>query len=257
MYDLLSKDYDRFVNWPNRLAFEMPFLLSRLDALEKQEGIPLRVLDAACGTGQHAIAIAREGMSVSGADISPEMISVARQNASAAGMEIRFEAAGFGSLAQTFGAGSFEALLCLGNSLPHLLTPAALAGALADFRASLKPGGMLLIQNRNFDGVCARRERWMEPQSHAEGESQWVFQRFYDFEPDGLIRFNIVTLFREGSEEWRARLTSTHLSPQTQQALSAALSAAGFNQLRFYGSLAGAEYDSEKSGNLVIAATRD
>ena len=30
MYDLLSRDYDRFVNWPNRLAFEMPFLLKQL-----------------------------------------------------------------------------------------------------------------------------------------------------------------------------------------------------------------------------------
>ncbi len=257
MYDQFSRDYDRFVNWPSRLAFEMPFLIDQLGALKKQEGVPLRVLDAACGTGQHAIALAKEGVNASGADISPEMINVARQNAQAAGMDIRFEAVGFGSLEQTFGEGSCDALLCLGNSLPHLLTPDALAGALSDFHACLKPGGMLLIQNRNFDGVCARRERWMEPQAHSEGNRQWVFQRFYDFEPDGLIRFNIVTLYREGSEEWRARLTSTQLSPQTHTALSTALRAAGFNQLRLYGSLAGAEYDADKSGNLVIVAIRD
>ena len=82
----------------------------------------MRVLDAACGTGQHVLALAKEGMQASGADLSIEMIKIARENARAAGNELRFEAAGFGSLAQTFGAGNFDALLCLGNSLPHLLT---------------------------------------------------------------------------------------------------------------------------------------
>lgn len=257
MYDLLSRDYDRFVNWPNRLAFEMPFLLKQLGSIKKPGDTPLRVLDAACGTGQHVLALAKEGVQASGADLSIEMIKIARENAGAAGKELRFEAAGFGSLAQTFGAGSFDALLCLGNSLPHLLTKNDLANALNDFHASLAPGGLLLIQNRNFDGVLSRHERWMDPQAHNEGEHQWVFQRFYDFEPDGLIRFNIVTLYREGTEEWRARLTSTHLFPQTHADLAAALNEAGFTHPCFYGGLGGGDFDAEKSGNLVITATRD
>ena len=257
MYDLLSRDYDRFVNWPNRLAFEMPFMLKQLGSIKKPGDTPLRVLDAACGTGQHVLALAKEGVQAAGADISLEMIRVARENARAAGVDPRFEAAGFGSLAQMFDAGSFDALLCLGNSLPHLLTPMELANALKDFHACLAPGGLLLIQNRNFDGVLSRHERWMEPQAHTEGEHQWVFQRFYDFEPDGLIRFNIVTLYREGSEEWHARLTSTHLFPQTHADLAAALNNVGFTNPRFYGGLGGGDFDAEKSANLVITATRD
>ncbi|HZU87442.1 MAG TPA: methyltransferase domain-containing protein [Anaerolineaceae bacterium] len=257
MYDLLSRDYDRFVNWPNRLAFEMPFLLKQLGSIKKPEGTPLRVLDAACGTGQHVLALAKEGMQAAGADLSLEMIRVARENASAAGADLCFEAVGFGSLAQMFGEGNFDALLCLGNSLPHLLTQTELASALNDFHACLAPGGLLLIQNRNFDSVLAKHERWMDPQAHNEGEHQWVFQRFYDFEPDGLIRFNIVTLYREGSEEWRARLTSTHLFPQTHADLAAALTHAGFTNPRFFGSLGGGDFDTEKSGNLVITAIKD
>jgi SAM-dependent methyltransferase len=257
MYDLLSRDYDRFVNWPNRLTFEMPFLLKQLQKAPRFGESPVRVLDSACGTGQHAIALAREGMRASGADISPEMVKVARENAASAGFDIRFEPAGFGSLNTTFGAGSCDALLCLGNSLPHLLTRSALAEALADFHSCLAPGGLLLIQNRNFDGVLARRERWMEPQAHTEGEHQWVFQRFYDFEPDGLIRFNIVTLYREGTAEWHARLTSTHLYPQTHEELSVALNTAGFSNLELFGGLGGGEFDPEKSGNLVITAVQE
>ena len=50
LYDALSSDYDRFVNWPSRLALELPFLQTEL----KRIGAA-RVLDSACGTGQHAL----------------------------------------------------------------------------------------------------------------------------------------------------------------------------------------------------------
>jgi len=256
MYDQLSHDYDRFVNWPGRLAYELPFLLHQLGTIKKPEGIPLRILDAACGTGQHAISLAKAGMQVAGADLSAEMIRVARQNADNAGIFPDFRAAGFGSLAATFGASRFDALLCLGNSLPHLLTPPELVSALKDFFACLAPGGLLLIQNRNFDAVLAAHNRWMEPQAHTEGEHEWVFQRFYDFESAGLIRFNIVTLRRQVPGEWQASISSTHLAPQTRQELEQALLTAGFTQIQSFGSLENVTFDPAKSGNLVILAKR-
>ncbi len=256
MYNKFSQDYDRFVNWQNRLAFELPFLLTQLEGVTPQPGAPLRVLDAACGTGQHVIALAKKGLDVTGADLSSEMIAVARANASAAGLDLRFEPVGFGSLAKTFGAGSFGAILCLGNSLPHLLTPAGLADALRDFANCLTPGGMLIIQNRNFDAVLASRSRWMEPETHVEGNHEWVFQRFYDFETDNSIRFNIVTLTRKAGSDWQASLTATHLRPQKQQELAAALTAAGFSGIQSYGSLSGDAFVPASSGNLVVTASK-
>jgi SAM-dependent methyltransferase len=256
MYNKFSQDYDRFVNWQNRLAFEMPFLLTQLGSVTPQPRAPLRVLDAACGTGQHVIALAKKGLDVTGADLSSEMIAVARANASAVGLDLRFEPVGFGILAGTFGAGSFNAILCLGNSLPHLLTPADLAHALTDFSTCLTPGGILILQNRNFDAVLASRSRWMDPETHVEGDREWVFQRFYDFEPDGLIRFNIVTLTRETGSDWHANLTATHLRPQTHRELTAALAAAGFSRVQAYGSLSGDEFVPLSSGNLVLTAAK-
>jgi glycine/sarcosine N-methyltransferase len=256
LYDQLSHDYDRFVNWPNRLAYEMPFLLQKLAGVKKQAGGQLRVLDAACGTGQHAIALAKAGMRVAGNDLSAEMIAVARKNAVEAGVAVNFQVAGFGSLADKFGVELFDTLLCLGNSLPHLLTIQDLTAALKDFYASLAPGGMLLIQNRNFDTVLVARSRWMEPQSHSEDGREWVFQRFYDFEPDGLIRFNIVTLQRQGQEDWKASLTSTRLFPQTRQEVESAILSAGFLHMQIYGSLEKVEFDPQKSSNLVILARK-
>jgi glycine/sarcosine N-methyltransferase len=256
MYDSFSANYDRFVNWQPRLAVEMPFLLQQLQALNLPGEAPLRVLDAACGTGMHAIALAKAGFMVTGADLSVGMIEKSRLNAQAEGVEVRFEAVGFGGLAKVFGTGSFDALLCLGNSLPHLLTPEELAAALADFAACLALGGLLLVQNRNFDAVLSRQERWMEPQEHRQGETEWVFLRFYDYRPDGLLGFNILTLRREGQAAWSQSVAETLLYPLRQAELAQALPPAGFGQITWYGNLAGSPYDSQNSGNLVFSARK-
>jgi glycine/sarcosine N-methyltransferase len=259
MYDALSADYDRFVNWDSRLEFEMPFLLRQLDPYAHPGGQPVRVLDAACATGRHAIALALRGFAAAGADLSRAMIELAQANAAQAGVSIPFLAAGFGALKETFEdypLFPFDAILCLGNSLPHLLTPVDLATALADFYAALRHGGKVVIQNRNFDAVLLQKERWMEPQSHREESHEWIFERFYDFDADGLITFNIVTLHRKEDGDWQQRVTSTRLRPLRQVEMAAALAAVGFGEIAAYGSLGGALYDPATSSNLVLVATR-
>jgi ubiquinone/menaquinone biosynthesis C-methylase UbiE len=253
MYNTFSDDYDRFVNWESRLAFELPFIEKTIAHVQNGDE-KLKVLDAACGTGMHAIALSRHGYSVSGADLFPNMIERARQNAREAKADVRFEVAGFGSLAQAFGKASMNALVCLGNSLPHVEDETALQAALDDFARVLHPGGVLLLQNRNFDKVMAQKLRWMEPQAHREGDREWAFFRFYDFEPDGHIQFHIVTLYREGVGNWQQTLRATRLLPLLQTDLSQALINAGFVDLQFFGSMDGSNFSPEQSENLIIAA---
>lgn len=247
MYDSLSSDYDRFINWQNRLATELPFILQHLKAINA-----LSVLDVATGTGMHAIALAQLGYQAAGIDISTGMIERAHQNAISAGVHVQFEVAGFGSLVQKFGGHSFDALLCLGNSLPHLLSATEMNIALGDFAACLRRGGLLLIQNRNFDAIIAHRDRWMEPQAHTEAQVEWIFQRFYDFDPDGLLTFNMVTLKRVAPGDWSQKVVSSRLRPILKNELTAALSQAGFMDIEPYGNMAGAAYDPDISPNLVL-----
>jgi SAM-dependent methyltransferase len=249
MYDALCSDYDRFVNWQNRLSVELPFIIEKLHEINAR-----LVLDAATGTGMHAIALAQLGYQASGADISQGMIDRARINAKSARVQVRFELAGFGKLAQTFGNHSFDALICLGNSLPHLLSFPELIAALVDFAACLKPGGLLLLQNRNFDAVMAHHDRWMEPQSHSEAEAEWIFQRFYDFDPDGLLTFNMVTLNRTDLGKWSQQVVTSRLRPLLKDELISGLSEAGFVSLTPFGDMSGALFDPETSPNLVVLA---
>jgi SAM-dependent methyltransferase len=254
MYDAFSADYDRFVNWPARLGMELPFIQQQLEQTGLSDPAKRSVLDAACGTGMHAIALAKMGFDLTGADLSLGMVHKARLNAQEAGIDVRFEAVGFGGLAKTFGQHAFNALLCLGNSLPHLLSLSDLAAAMSDFAACLKPGGLLLIQDRNFDNILENHERWMEPQSHREGREEWIFLRFYDYLPDGLLRFNVLTLHREDQAAWTQSTADSLLYPLRQAELSQALSAAGFQEMTWYGNLAGGPFDPRTSGNLVVTA---
>src|SRR5512136_1825891 len=89
MYDSLSKDYDYFVNWPERLAYELPFIEAQINSAAG-DSRPIKVLDAACGTGMHAIALAQRGYAAAGADLSAGMIERAVANAAAAGVSVEF-----------------------------------------------------------------------------------------------------------------------------------------------------------------------
>ena len=258
-YDDFSGDYDRFVNWEERLSAEMPFLLKKLHMAVPEEDRPVCVLDAACGTGMHAIALAKTGIRVFGTDLSPEMIRTAEENARAAQSNAEFKAAGFGALAEAFAGSSsfpFDSIICLGNSLPHLLSGEEILDALADMANCLRPRGLLLLQNRNFDAVMAEKNRWLGTQSQMEGSREWLFLRFYDFDPDGLITFNIIRLHKDGSGPWAQRESAARLFPLTQEILLPLLEKGGFHQISCFGQMGNDAFDLTKSGNLVITAMK-
>src|ERR1700759_3496192 len=49
-----------------------------------------RVLDLACGSGRHSLELRRRGFSVGGADISPDLIEIARRDAAEQDLEVDF-----------------------------------------------------------------------------------------------------------------------------------------------------------------------
>jgi glycine/sarcosine N-methyltransferase len=256
MYDKLASIYDYFVNWDSRLAYEIPFLEQQLRTLGEDPS-QIRVMDSACGTGHHAIALANIGFQVSGSDLYPEMVSLADANARSADAKVIFRTAGFGSINETFKQpGGFDAVLCLGNSLPHVSSEADLEKALLDFKQLLRPGGLLLLQMRNFDKVMQEKNRWMEPQSVKDGSTEWLFLRFYDFEANGMIQFNILSLHRKADAPWHTQFTSTHLLPIYSDKLSKELISLGFRDVRLYGNLAAEPYAASSSGDLVLLANK-
>ena len=253
-YDSLGGYYDRMVSWQARIAREAAFFTR----LFEENGVR-RVLDAACGTGVHAIEFARQGLQSAGADLSPAMIGRARENARAAGVKVDLQAAAFGELSRRF-TGPFDALTCLGNSLPHLVDDSSLAAALSDFASLLRPGGVCVIQNRNYDRLLRDRQRFMPLAAREDTEGETLFLRMSDFPPPSehageTFQFTIVTLKKRGGA-WNQTARTTPLRALRRATIEQALGAAGFSSTRVYGSFALAAFDAPDTGDLVAIAKK-
>ena len=96
-----------------------------------------RLLDAGCGTGEHALLAAAHGAQAVGVDVSPRAIARAREKAADRGLAVRFEvgdALDFGSLGLTFDTVTDSGLF-------HVFDDGDRARYVASLAAALEPGG--------------------------------------------------------------------------------------------------------------------
>ncbi len=263
-YDRQAAIYEVMNDWPSRLAFELPFIRRALEQAQART-----VLDAACGGGHHAIALASEGYLVSGADISAEMIDLARCNAGQASLSLRFEQVSLADLSARFSQ-TFDAVLCLGNSLPHLLTEADQLSALAAMRRRLSSGGVLVLQNLNYDLRWKNRPRFFALNPvNLEGRTTLVWRMADYHDPGtrvaglegpcpepGRITFHIATIEQDAREagRWRASVKSTLQRPLFASDLTRWLTQVGFKDVTLFGGMDATGFNPDTSPDLVVVA---
>lgn len=246
LYDNLADAYDLLISWKRRLKREKPFFKT----VFKEYGVR-RILDTACGTGMHAIAFHDWGYHVTGADLSGKMIEKSKENAG--DRNIDFIQAGFADTGKI--DGMFDAVTCIGNSLPHVLTDADLDASLASMYGAILPGGILVVHSNNYDRIMALKERFMPLAKGQRTGEDFLFMRFFDFHDDDLLTFNVVTLARK-SGEWLMRPDSSAHRAITRDLLVNALTKAGFENLRVFGGYPDQPFDPLESDNLIIVAQR-
>ncbi len=120
---------------------------ARLDYIEARAGLAgRRVLDVGCGGGLLAEGMARRGARVTGIDLAPEALQVARLHALEAGVTVEYRQVAAELLAESE-AGGFDLVTCL-EMLEHVPDPAAIVAALARLT---RPGGSVVCStiNRN------------------------------------------------------------------------------------------------------------
>jgi SAM-dependent methyltransferase len=100
---------------------------------------PARILDLGCGGGWTSIFLAKHGYRVTGQDIAPDMIDLARENAARHGLDDRLDFV-CGDFEQIGDHGQFDAAIFF-DSLHHAEDEAL---AIRAAWAALKPGGLLI-----------------------------------------------------------------------------------------------------------------
>jgi 2-polyprenyl-6-hydroxyphenyl methylase / 3-demethylubiquinone-9 3-methyltransferase len=106
-----------------------------------------RVLDVGCGGGLLCEALARAGAAVTGIDLAPGMIEVARLHAAAEGLQIAYRCADAQELAAVV-PGEFDIVTCM-EMLEHVPDPAATTAILGKL---VRPQGAVFVAtiNRNL-----------------------------------------------------------------------------------------------------------
>jgi SAM-dependent methyltransferase len=236
--DQLADKFDQLIDWKHRDAGEGEFFTRLL----RGEGVKT-VLDAASGTGYHVWALSRDDFTVVASDGEPEMVRQTRENMASHGLSIAVYEADWRQLSDVV-PGQYDALLCLGNSFCHLFSAEDRSRALAEFRAMLAPGGLLLLDHRNYDALLAgqfmqgRRNYccWSKDvRIYPSVVSNDVVHFRYDF-PDGTS--NVVIQF-----------------PLLKDYVTELLRQAGFDRIETYGDLE-SSYDPMRADFIIHVAHR-
>jgi SAM-dependent methyltransferase len=115
----------------------------------------LKILDAGCGQGTQALALARIGHHIVGVDLSEELLDLGREAARHEAAEVRsrlcFARADLLELGSAF-AGRFDVVCCHGVAmyLPSL------GGTVEALAAAARPGGLVSLLTRNQAGLAMR-----------------------------------------------------------------------------------------------------
>ncbi len=260
-----AADYDQMVDWDKRLAREAPFFRRLFDEV----GVD-RLADVGCGSGKHAIMFQEWGIEVTGIDPSESMLAQARENAARAGVAIEFLEGGFGDVAALAGTG-LDAVITLGNGLPHVGGEAELRTAFADLAVALRPGGVVVLHLLNHERLIGQRIRMMPPTVRTTPEGDRVFLKVLDYRDDGIL-FDFVTLtralgaepsadnaFAEDDPEatgWHLRSRRSLHTALPVSLLQVTLREAGFSEIEAFGDHAGRALHVDTDESVIVVARR-
>src|SRR5437660_498667 len=201
---------------------------------------PLRILDLPSGQGRHAIELARRGYEVTGMDISPFLIDVARERAIAAGVEVRWLT---GDMRRPVAGVTFDLILNLFTSFGYFAEDEDDRQVLAAAASMLAPGGRFVLEVINGERVMANFEErgWftvgqsavMEARSLDRPSQRMVVKRTVSTPPDTEMSVHSLRLYT---------------GPQ----LEAAMRQAGFRRVDLHGDWG--EGSLQRDRSVVIVA---
>jgi len=125
------------------------------DALEKVfakfcKMKPKSILDLGCGTGNHALMLAKRGYSVSGIDLSKTMIQKAKLKMKTAGLDVDFHVQAMQRLRLD---SKFDCAISMFGALGYVCTYNGLVKVFSGLRRHLKRDGLFIFEFWNVGGV--------------------------------------------------------------------------------------------------------
>ena len=201
------------------------------------------VLDLGCGTGRLAIAMAERGYRVTGVDPAQASLELARGKSDAVTW--------IEGSTEVLPAAAFDAALMTSHVAQFFVND--FAGALADLRRALRPGGRLIFDSR--DPADRRWEKWNPADSRRTislPSGGWC-ETWTEVTSvvDGAVSCDLHYVFSDGD----VRMGTATLRFRSESSLRSLLGAAGFAVDRIYGGWNRDPIGHPDGEFLVIAST--
>ena len=208
LYDPLMKDVD-YDRWAGYIASFLP------------EG-SLSIADCACGTGEMTLRLAKLGHTLTGVDISEDMLRVASEKARKAALKIPFICQDMAKLTLHRPQ---DAIVCACDGVSYLDSIEGAAEFFAAAYNALKPKGMLLFDiSSKF-----KLEKVLDCNTFAEddGERAYIWKNCYD--PESRLISMELSFYEKQGDMYR-RFEEKHIQrAHGEDELISAMEKAGFD----------------------------
>jgi len=228
MYNEFARFYTKG-DWPRysaQIARILPAVLEHFGLW------PMKILDLACGEGTFAVAMANRGLRVTGVDLSPDMLEIARQRAATEGVRVKFLRQDMRSLSLR---GRFDLVTCWFDSLNYLLEIDDLARTFAGVSRVLDENGVFIFDVNTIRGLAVE---WVSEPSYVHlnsGDSFLVSIPQYDAATK--IASLHITGFAKEDKRW-VRIDEVHKERgYTLKEIRQCLKGAGLHQIACWASL--------------------
>ena len=222
-YHALAASYDRLtndVNYQQTVEFYKEIL--------RREGLcPRTAVDLACGTGSVAILLAKEGIRVTGVDMSEEMLTVAWEKAQTLENPPVFVHQLLQDLALPRGV---DLAVCALDSLDYILDPKDCQQAIRRVYRALNPGGIFI-----FDVNTPEKLQSMDGQIFLDEDDDVYCVWRGEFDRETNICSYGMDLFQRKGELWERSFEEHQEYAYSQQQLTTYLRQAGFTSVEVYG----------------------
>lgn len=202
------------------------------------------ILDLCCGPGRHALVFAQKGVNVTGVDRSPFLLNKAKTRCKKENVSIRFIEEDMRNFSEP---GNFDLVINLFTSFGYFEQQRDDELVLTKIYENLKSGGKVVMELMGKE-ILSRIYR--ETISTNLDNDSILIQR-HKIMNDWNSIFNEWILLKEN----KYKKYPFSLRIYSADELKGLYSAAGFNNIKVYGSLKGTAYD-EKAERLVIVADK-
>ena len=197
------------------------------------------VLDVGAATGNLTDHLLSEGYEVTAIDLSERLIAKAAEK----GVTVQQL-----NMLDIDRLSTFDNIVCIGNTLPHLDSKASVQLFLQKTYRQLTQGGKLVLQLVNFQKYFAQQQDDYLGNLPLIINDKVKFERFYYLNKEGKIIFKTILDDTIENEEL--------LQPIFADELTQWLTQIGFQAINLYGNFKKDPFDKEKSMALIVTAEK-